>query len=73
MSEKVVPEMAAAFGAGEATRDAFHKGVLIDREFDDVIQLAAPFGENAIQRFRLCGGARITVEDHAGKIGRAHV
>src|SRR5579872_4374195 len=60
---KAVVVTGTAPGAGEAAGDALHQCFLVDREFDDVVELAATFAEQDFERFRLVLGSRETVED----------
>ncbi len=60
-----------AAGAGEAAGDTIDQGVLVDFEFDDMMELAAPLGEQRVQAFRLRRRAGIAIEDDAGLGGEA--
>jgi hypothetical protein len=48
----------AALRAGEAAGDARDQRFFVDGEFDDVVEGAAAFGKQQLERFRLGFGSR---------------
>src|SRR3546814_7527329 len=60
----------AAFRAGETTGDAVDQRILVDDEFDDMVELAAARAEQPVERLCLRRGARIAVEDQDRKSTR---